>query len=143
MKKKAIYSLMNLVMHCLLQMILTRWRWSNAMMTRSDEKNENFYLTVRYNLTWLKKKLFTFSLSKTKNKKSSSVDVETMIHRLHDMIRLIASGRVLDSKSVESNWNFFEKVSSRIEKLNSSTRVELRSLTRQFDSKTRFDSTRY
>ena len=143
MKKKAIYSLMNLVMHCLLQMILTRWRWSNAMMTRSDEKNENFYSTVRYNLTWLKKKLFTFSLSKTKNKKSSSVDVETMIHDLHDMIRLIASGRVLDSKSVESNWNFFEKVSSRIEKLNSSTRVELRSLTRQFDSKTRFDSTRY
>jgi hypothetical protein len=142
-KKKAIYSLMNLVMHCLLQMILTRWRWSNAMMTRSDEKNENLYSTVRYNLTWLKKKLLTFSLSKTKNKKSSSIDVETMIHRLHDMIRLIASSRVLDSKSVESNWNFFEKVLSRIEKLNSSTRVELRSLTRQFDSKTRFDSTRY
>ncbi len=57
--------------------------------------------------------------------------------------RLIASSRVLDSKSVESSWNFFEKVSSRVEKLNSSTRVELRSLTRQFDSKTRLDSTRY
>ncbi len=57
--------------------------------------------------------------------------------------RLIASSRVLDSKSVESSWNFFEKVSSRIEKLNPSTRVELRSLTRQFDPKTRFDPTRY
>jgi len=123
-KKKAIHSLMNLVMHCLLQMILTRWRWSNAMMTRSDEKNENFYSTVRYNLTWLKKKLLTFSLSKTKNKKSSSVDVETMIHRLHDMIRLIASGRVLDSKSVESNWEVEFEHSSRVEKLDSTIRLE-------------------
>ncbi len=58
-------------------------------------------------------------------------------------IEYSSSSRVLDSKSVESNWNFFEKVSSWIEKLNSSTRVELRSLTRQLDSKTRFDSTRY
>jgi len=58
-------------------------------------------------------------------------------------IEYSSSSRVLDSKSVESNWNFFEKVSNWIEKLNSSTRVELRSLTRQLDSKTRFDSTRY
>ena len=58
-------------------------------------------------------------------------------------IEYSSSSRVLDSKSVESNWNFFEKVSSWIEKLNSSTRVELRSLTQQLDSKTRFDSTRY
>jgi len=43
--------------------------------------------------------------------------------------RLIASSRVLDSKSVKSSWNFFEKVSSWVEKLNSSTQVELRSLT--------------
>ncbi len=58
-------------------------------------------------------------------------------------IEYSSSSQVLDSKSVESNWNFFEKVSSWIEKLNSSTRVELRSLTQQLDSKTRFDSTRY
>ncbi len=58
-------------------------------------------------------------------------------------VEYLSSSRVLDSKSVKSSWNFFEKVSSRIEKLNSSTRVELRSLTRQFDLKTRLDSTRY
>ncbi len=58
-------------------------------------------------------------------------------------IEYSSSSRVLDSKNVESNWNFFEKVSSWIEKLNSSTRVELRSLTRQLNSKTRFDSTKY
>ncbi len=43
--------------------------------------------------------------------------------------RLIASSQVLDLKSVKLSWNFFEKVSSRVEKLNSSTQVELRSLT--------------
>jgi len=58
-------------------------------------------------------------------------------------IKLITSSQVLDLKSVELNWNFFEKVSSRVEKLNSSTWVKLRSLTRQFNSKTQFNSTRY
>ncbi len=52
-KKKAIYSSVNLIMHCLLQLILMRQRRSNMIMTRSDknEKDENLYLTVRYNLT--------------------------------------------------------------------------------------------
>ncbi len=50
---------------------------------------------------------------------------------------------VLDSKSVELNWNFFEKVLSWIEKLNLRTWIELKSLTRQLDSTTRLDSTRY
>ncbi len=43
--------------------------------------------------------------------------------------RLIASSRVFDLKSVELSWNFFEKVSSWVEKLNLRTQVELRSLT--------------
>ncbi len=58
-------------------------------------------------------------------------------------VKYSSSSQVFDPKSVESSWNFFEKVSSRIEKLNSRTRVELRSLTRQLDSKTRLDPTRY
>ncbi len=45
-------------------------------------------------------------------------------------VEYLSSSRVLDLKSDESSWNFFEKVSSRIEKLNSRTQVELRSLTR-------------
>ncbi len=72
----------------------------------------------------------------------SSVDHSDIL-RTVKVIRLIASSRVLDSKSIKLNWNFFEKVSSRVEKLNSRTWVELRSLTQQFDSKTRLDSTRY
>ncbi len=50
---------------------------------------------------------------------------------------------VLDLKSVELNWNFLKKVLSRVEKLNSRTQIELRSLTWQFDLKTQFNSTRY
>ncbi len=71
-------------------------------------------------------------------------------HRLNNdfifdylVLRLIASSRVLDSKSIKLSWNFFEKVLSWVEKLNSRTRVELRSLTRQFNSTTRLNSTRY
>ncbi len=41
-----------------------------------------------------------------------------------------SSGRILDPKSAGSDWKIFGKVSSRIEKLNPSTRVGLRSLTR-------------
>ncbi len=53
MKKKVIYLSANLVMHYLLQSILTRQRWSDMMMTRSDEneKDESLYSTVKYNLT--------------------------------------------------------------------------------------------
>ncbi len=58
-------------------------------------------------------------------------------------VEYLSSSRVLNLKSIKSSWNFFEKVSSWIEKLNSRTWIELRSLTRQFDSKTRLDSTRY
>ncbi len=85
-KRKAIYSSVNLIMHCLLQIILTRWRWSNIMMMRSDKRNKNFYSTVKYNLTWLREKLLTLSLLKTKSEKSLSVDVKMMIHCLHDMM---------------------------------------------------------
>ncbi len=82
-KKKVIYSSANLIMHCLLQSILTRWRWSNMMTTRSDknERSENFYSTVRYNFTWLKEKLFTLSLSKMKSETSLDASIETMSHR--------------------------------------------------------------
>ncbi len=44
-------------------------------------------------------------------------------------VEYLSSSQVLDSKSVELSWNFFEKVLSWIEKLNLSTWVELRSLT--------------
>ncbi len=40
-REKAIYSSMNFIMHCLLQLILTRWRWSNIMMMRSDKNERN------------------------------------------------------------------------------------------------------
>ena len=59
------------------------------------------------------------------------------------LFRLIASSWVLDLKSVELSWNFFEKVSSWIEKLNSRTQIELRSLIQQLDSKTWLNLTRY
>ena len=54
------------------------------MTTRSDknEKDENFYSTVKYNLTWLKEKSLTLSLSKTKSKMSLDANVETIIHCL-------------------------------------------------------------
>ncbi len=52
-KEKIIYSSINLIMHCLLQMIFMKWSWSDVTMTRSDEneKDESFYLIVKYNLT--------------------------------------------------------------------------------------------
>ncbi len=83
-KKKAIYLSVNLVTHCLLQSILTRWRWSNVMITRSDkdERDESLYSTVKYNLTWLREKLLTLSLSKTKNETSLDASVEMINHRL-------------------------------------------------------------
>ncbi len=86
-KKKAIYSSVNLVMHCLLQSILTRQRRSNMMMMRSDEneRNENLYSTIRYNLTWLKEKLLTLLLSKTKNETSLDASIETMSHHQRSM----------------------------------------------------------
>ncbi len=58
-------------------------------------------------------------------------------------VEYLSSSQVLDSKSVELNWNFFEKVSSWIEKLNLTTWIELRSLTQKLNSKTWFDLTRY
>ncbi len=44
-------------------------------------------------------------------------------------VKYLSSSWVLDSKSVELNWIFFEKVLSWVEKLNLRTRVELKSLT--------------
>jgi len=44
-------------------------------------------------------------------------------------VKYLSSSQVLDLKSVESSWNFFEKMLSWIEKLNLSTWVELKSLT--------------
>ena len=87
-KKKVIYSSVNLIMHCLLQSRLTRWRQSDVMTIRSDEneRSENFYLTVKYNLTWLKEKLFTLSLLKMKSKTSLDASVETMNHHQRSMI---------------------------------------------------------
>ncbi len=87
-KRKAIYSLVNLIMHCLLQSTLTRWRRSNMMMTRSDknEKNKNLYSTVKYNFTWLKEKLLILSLLKMKSEMSLDANVEIMIHHLHSMM---------------------------------------------------------
>ncbi len=58
-------------------------------------------------------------------------------------VKYSSSSWVLDSKSVKLNWIFFEKVLSWVEKLNSRTWVKLRSLTRQFNSTTQLDSTRY
>ena len=81
-KRKAIYSSVNLVTHCLLQSTLTRRRQSNMMITRSDknEKDENFYSIVRYNFTWLKEKSLILSLSKMKSETSLDASIETMIH---------------------------------------------------------------
>ncbi len=58
-------------------------------------------------------------------------------------VEYLSSSQVFNSKSIKSSWNFFEKVSSRVEKLNSRTWIELRSLIQQFDSTTRLNSTRY
>ena len=73
---------MNLVTYCLLQSILTRWRRSDVTTTRSDEneKSENLYSTVRYNLTWLREKLLTLLLSKMKSETSLDASVEAMSH---------------------------------------------------------------
>ena len=86
-KRKAIYLLMNLIMHCLLQLILIRQRWSDVMMIRSDknEKDKSLYSTVKYNFIWLKEKLLTLSLLKTKSETSLNASVEAMIHRLRSM----------------------------------------------------------
>jgi len=43
-------------------------------------------------------------------------------------VEYLSSSQVFDLKSVELNWNFFEKVSNWVEKLNLSTQVELRNL---------------
>jgi len=99
-KKEAIYLSVNLVTHYLLQIILTRWRWSDVMMMKSDKKDENFYLTIKYNLTWLKEKLFTLSLLKMKSEKSLSVNIETMIHYLHDMMH----------QNLKMTWNWVHHV---------------------------------
>ncbi len=87
-KKKAIYSSVNLIMHCLLQLTLTRRRWSNVMTTRSDEneRSENLYSTVKYNLIWLKEKSLTLLLLKMKSEISLDASIETMIHRLRSMM---------------------------------------------------------
>ncbi len=87
-KKEVIYLSANLVMHCLLQLILMRRRRSDVMTTRSDknEKDENLYSTVKYNLTWLRKKLLTLSLSKMKSKTSLDASIEMMSYRLHSMM---------------------------------------------------------
>ncbi len=81
-KKKVIYSSANLITHCLLQSRFTRWKQSDVMMTRSDEneRSKNLYSTVKYNLTWLREKLLTLSLSKTKSETSLDASVETMNH---------------------------------------------------------------
>ncbi len=83
-KEETIYSLANLIMHYLLQLILTRQRWSNATTMRSDEneRDKNFYSTVKYNLIWLKEKLLILSLSKMKNEMSLDASIETMSHCL-------------------------------------------------------------
>ncbi len=82
-KKKAIYSSANLITHCLLQLILTRRRWSDVTTIKSDknERNESLYSTVRYNLTWLREKLFTLSLLKMKSETSLDASIEMMSHR--------------------------------------------------------------
>ncbi len=87
-KKKVIYLSVNLVMHCLLQLILMRWRWSDMTTIRSDEneRDESFYLTVKYNFTWLKEKLLTFSLSKMKSEMSLDASVETVNHHSRSMM---------------------------------------------------------
>ncbi len=83
-KKRAIYSSVNLITHCLLQLILTRQRWSDVMITKSDEdeKSKSFYSTVKYNLTCWEKKLLTFSLSKIKSKMILNVSNEMLNHYL-------------------------------------------------------------
>ncbi len=87
-KREAIYSSVNLVTHCLLQLILTRRRWSDMMITRSDknERNESLYSTVKYNLTWLREKLLTVSLSKTKSETSLDASIEMMNHYQRSMM---------------------------------------------------------
>ncbi len=87
-KGKAIYSSVNLVTYCLLQSILIRRRWSNMMTTRSDkdERDKSLYSTVKYNLTWLKEKLLTLSLSKMKSEMSFDASVEMMNHYLCSMM---------------------------------------------------------
>ena len=61
-KKEAIYSSANLVMHYLLQSIFTRqrWRWSNATMIKSDENERKitYSLIVKdeeQNESWCKR----------------------------------------------------------------------------------------
>ncbi len=87
-KRRVIYSSVNLIMHCLLQSILTRWRWSNMIIMRSDEneKDKNLYSTVKYNLIWLKEKLLTLSLLKMKSEISFNASIEMMIHHSCSMI---------------------------------------------------------
>ena len=56
------------------------------------------------------------------------------------LTRLITSSQVLEFKL---SWKIFEFKSRQVEKLNSRTRIELKSLTQQLNLKTWFDSTRY
>jgi len=81
---------------------------------------------------------------KIKNKSKES-DVNWVFINLMSLdwlrqVKYLSLSRVLDSKSIKLSWNLFEKVLSQIEKLNSSTWVELRSLTQQLNSKTRFEN---
>jgi len=87
-KRRTIYSSVNLIMHCLLQLILTRWRWNDVMMMKSDEneRSKNFYSTVKYNFTWLRKKLLILSLLKMKSKMNLDVSIEMMNHHSRSMM---------------------------------------------------------
>jgi len=58
-------------------------------------------------------------------------------------VKYSSSSQVLDLKSVELNWKIFELESRQVEKLNSRTWIELKSLTQQLNLKTWFNSTRY
>ncbi len=120
-KAETIYSSANLVTHCLLQSILTRWRWSNVMMIRSDkdEKSKSLYSTVKYNLTWLREKLLTLSLSKMKSKTSLNAIVEMMNHHLCSMMH--QQLKMMQDWVYDAIMLFFEAVFAFASTLNENT----------------------
>ncbi len=114
-------------------------------------KNLNLIVTLTIILKWLtNQKLVNqfiesvqFIESLLLVKSSTQVDFDQSWLNWSRQVKYLSSSQVLDLKSIKLSWNFFEKVSSWIEKLNLRDQIKLKSLTQQLDSKIRFNSTRY
>ena len=82
-----------------------------------DKQKSFFYQRVEDCIHW---KLSQWSCNQTHNTLNEKLDWLRQVE-------YSSLNQVLNLKSVKLNWNFFEKVLSRVEKLNLTTQVELRS----------------